>query len=642
MKTMNEYDRDSIMDPSVFEEIFMQEDPVYQAQMIASLSMRAKELGVKKYFDDMIKAYRKAERKQMVSERSGSISLLDNWTNFTGGGYDNMRCKSWVAADDGIYRANSDTSALDTLACYHPILPIERLKNLETGEEQIKLAYKRNGRWQEIIVPKTLVTSASKIVALSGRGISVTSENAKNLVKFLADVENSNEESIKVQYSSSKLGWIGEGFLPYDSDIVFDGDTRFGQLFESISTKGDRAEWYQHVIELRKTKRIEIKFMLAASFASVLLPILGSLPFFVDLWGETEGGKSVTLMLAASVWANPDESRYIGDFKTTDTALEARADMLNNLPMMLDDTSKTSSRIRENFEGIVYDLCSGKGKSRSNKELGMNRENRWRNCILTNGERPLASYVQQGGAINRILEVECGDRVYKNPQHTAELLKKNYGFAGRDFIQTLKFIGNDQIRAMQKEIQEQIFDNEKMQKQSISLSVILTADKIATEYLFKDRQYISLEEVKEVLIDRNELSDNERCYHYISDKVAMNQSRFDLTSNIEKWGILEGEYAVFYTQAFDELCQQGGFSKKSFLSWASRKGLIQQDSAGKTTKVKSFAGKKIRCVFLKLADAHDIDGDGTEHLGDGTKVDKDGFVSLDDENQMELPFLDQE
>lgn len=105
--------------------------------------------------------------------------------------------------------------------------------------------------------------------------------------------------------------------------------------------------------------------------------------------------------------------------------------MLNHLPMMLDDTSKTSARIRDNFEGIVYDLCSGKGKSRSNKDLGINRENRWKNCIITNGERPLNSYVSQGGAINRILELECSQKIYEDPQRTAEILKKNYGFAGR-------------------------------------------------------------------------------------------------------------------------------------------------------------------------------------------------------------------
>ena len=120
--------------------------------------------------------------------------------------------------------------------------------------------------------------------------------------------------------------------------------------------------------------------------------------------------------------------------------------MLNHLPMMLDDTSKVSARIRDNFEGVVYDLCSGKGKSRSNRELGIRRESRWKNTILTNGERPLTSYVSQGGAINRILEIECGERVYEDPQYTAEFLKKNYGFAGKRFVKSLKNDGCRRIK----------------------------------------------------------------------------------------------------------------------------------------------------------------------------------------------------
>ena len=48
-----------------------------------------------------------------------------------------------------------------------------------------------------------------------------------------------------------------------------------------------------------------------------------------------------------------------------------------------------------------------------------------------------------------------------------------------------------------------------MQKQSIALSIVLTADKITTDHLFKDGQYISLEAAQRVLTDRNEVSDNE-------------------------------------------------------------------------------------------------------------------------------------
>ncbi len=603
----------TILSDEILSEAFDEEDELCKARLLLSLEDRAVELGVKRKFTELVKAYKRVEKEMTRQERERSksqVTLVDNWTNFDGP-YERMQCRSWVASEEGVYNYNSTAGNLDVLACYHPILPVERLKNLETGEEQIRIAYKRNGRWEEIIVPKTMVTSASKIVALSGRGIAVTSENAKNLVRYLADVENANDAYINVQYSSSKLGWIRKDFLPYDTEIIFDGDSRFRQVFDSVSPHGNWDLWLNHVRGLRLTGRMEVKFMMAASFASILIALLGGLPFFVDLWGETEGGKTVTLMLAASIWANPDESRYIGDFKTTDVALEAKADMLNHLPMILDDTSKSSPRIRDNFEGVVYDLCSGKGKSRSNKDLGINRENRWKNCILTNGERPLASYVIQGGAINRILEVECKEKVYEDPQKTAEVIRRNYGMAGPRFVQAVKEMGTEAIREIQNDFLQELSNDEKMQKQSLSLSIVLTADRIATDRIFEDGKYISLEEASEVLIDRNELSDNERCYQYLLDKIAMNQQRFDKETKTEKWGIMEPagpapEYAVIFNPAFDELCRSGGFSRKSFLSWAARKGLVQTQG-GKTTKTKKVAGNVYRCVFLRLKRDEEMD-----------------------------------
>lgn len=520
---------------------------------------------------------------------------------------------------------NPNTGITDIVACYHPILPVERMKNLETGEERIKLAYKRNNQWNEIIVPKTVVTSASKIVALSGRGISVTSENAKFLVRYLADVENANDDAIHVQYSSAKLGWIRGGFLPYDTEIVFDGDTRYGQIYDSIQQIGSGNKWYDCVKMLRRTNRLEIKLMLAASFASVLVQPLSGLPFFVDLWGETEGGKSVTLAVAASVWACPEENAYIKDYKGTDVGLEVICDLLNHLPLILDDSSKKNRKLEENFEGLVYDLCSGKGKTRSNKELSINRENHWKNCILTNGERPLSSYVTQGGAINRILELECGAKVYDDPGAVMELICKNYGYAGKEFVDLIKDLGIPKIREIQKMFLEELADDEKMQKQSLSMSIILTADKLATDYLFQDGQYISLEEAKEILTDRNEISDNERCYEYLMDKISMNPARFENTvETLEKWGMISDGYAIIFPAAFTELCKGGGFSKTAFLSWAERKGFLQADS-GRKTKIKKIAGRAIRCVFLKM-------NGGEEKLEDHE------FHSVSTYEQEELPF----
>lgn len=625
MVPLNELTAETVLSDDVLTEVFDQEDELYKSRLLLSLEDRAGELGVKRKFQELVKTYKRVERemRRRQREKSRQPCTMEQWTNFVGP-YDQMQCKQWIATESGIYLNNPSTGYTDILACYHPILPVERLKNLETGEEQVKLAYKRNGRWEEIIVPKTMVTSANKIVALSGRGIAVTSENAKYLVRYLADVENANEEYINVQYSTSKLGWIRGGFLPYDTEIVFDGDARFRQIADSIAQAGSRNKWFEHVAALRKRGRIEVKFMLAASFSSVLVQPLGGLPYFVDLWGETEGGKTVSLMVAASVWADPDENAYIKDYKGTEVGLEATCDLLNHLPLILDDTSKKNRKIEDNFEGLVYDLCSGKGKTRSNKELGLNRESHWKNCILTNGERPLTSYVSQGGAINRILELEAGKNIFPDVAETLDIVKQNYGHAGKEFIDAVKAVGWEEIRGIQQDFLRRLTDDDKMQKQSLSLSIILTADKLATDHLFQDRQYINLEEAKEVLVDRDELSDNERCYQFLVDKVSMNPARFDVDNeNVEKWGIIKDGYVLFYVTAFAGICKDGGFSRASFLAWANRKGLLETDQ-NRTDKLKSIRGRKVRCVVLKLNDG----------------ADKDGFVAIDDDDdgQMELPF----
>lgn len=627
MIPMNQLTSDSILSDDVLTEVFAQEDELYKSRLLLSLEDRAGELGVKRKFQELVKAYKRIDRetRRQQKEQGRHPATLENWTNFKGP-YDRMQCKQWIASEDGIYLNNPSTGYTDVLACYHPILPIERMRNLETGEEKIKLAYKRKGIWYEIIVPKTMAASASKIVQLSGRGVSVTSENAKFLVRYLADVENANDDYIDVQYSSGKLGWIGKGFLPYDTDIIFDGNDQFKEMFESIRETGSRTVWYEHIKKLRKRGRLEVKFSLAAAFASVLLKPLNALPFIVDLWGATEGGKSITMSVAASVWADPAEHKYIGDLKGSEVGLEVCADMLNNLPMMLDDTSKVSDRISDNFESIVYDLCSGKGKTRSNKDLGLNRQNRWQNIIMTNGEKPLDSYVKQGGAINRILELECGaTAIYQDPQETVEVILRNYGFAGKDFVDVIKQIGTEHIREIQEEFQNQLYDDDKMQKQSIALSIILTADKIATDEIFHDGIYISIDEAKEVLVDRKELSDNERCYQYIMGEVAINSAKFmpeSVTS--ETWGTFEGAYVVIFNNVIDNMCRKGGFSKKAFLSWADRKGLIKTQG-GQPTRVKKVNGHSYRCVYLLM----------DEDNAKGTD-----FVPIADtgSDQIELPF----
>ena len=325
-------------------------------------------------------------------------------------------------------------------------------------------------------------------------------------------------------------------------------------------------------------------------------------------WNSTTG------MLAASVWADPSENKYIGNFKSSDVGLEVKADMLNNLPLILDDTGQKDKKIEENFERIVYDLCSGQGKTRSNKELGLTRESTWKLCILTNGEYPLQSYVNQGGAVNRILEVECThDKLFENPQDTIDILKKNYGFAGKDFVAALEEMSVDKIKNIQQEILKKIASDDKTDKQLLSLSIVLTADRIATDMLFKDMQYIDIQDAKNTLADVSDVSPNERCYEYLVDMISMNEQRFDVDTPCEKWGdpIEKDEemnrLVYFYPTALNNICKNGGYSKKAFLSWGMKMGLvISNNKYGNVLKRESESRNPKKFCCLKVVS--DLDG----------------------------------
>lgn len=620
---------ENIMDPGIYEALYKIADSITREQIKQKILLRAKELRMLLNVKPLMNTYEREFKEKIKKERQENehaLQEVDQFTNYTldegETDFGNMWCGSWIADDTGVYSV--ETSKPKEIVCYHPILPISRLQNMETGEEQIEIAWKRNGAWHRMKFPKEAIVSARTIVGLAKFGIAVNSETAKLLVKFLADVENGNEKYIPVGSSSSKLGWHGRDFLPYDCDIVFDGDVKHRDLFNSITERGSFSTWLECMRQVRASGAIEPRLALAASFASPLIRELDALPFIVDLNGETEGGKTVCLMVATSVWADPDKHVYMGDFQSTDTALETRSDMLNDLPLILDDTSKASKRIRENFENVVYDLCSGKGKSRSNKDLGTAREYTWSNTIICNGEKPLSYYVEQGGAINRIIEIPCHEHIFDDPRAVANTVKRNYGFAGRMFIEFLKERPRGEVESVRKEIEDQLTGFNTMQKQTLSLSILLVADKLATACIFKDDNSLKPDDVRELLTDRAEVSENMRCYAMLIDNLNVESQHFDIQFSCDQYGIIDRGVGVvyYYVSAFEKILEKENYSRRAFTRWAAKNNLLIYEK-GRDTILKKVNGDVFRCICLKIIDDYETINDiKTEAVEDATLFDE--------------------
>lgn len=554
------------------------------------LQDRARALKVKTQFDECFKALEarlRAEEKEARRQEGNPDGLTAFGPDITGKEYPNLVCGRWIATDDGV--ESIESSRANQIACYHPILPIKRMRNLQTGEEQIVLAFKRNDIWNEIIVSKELISNSRSIVALSKYGIAVTSETAKLLVRFLADIENWNPDFVPLVRSSSKLGWQDKdaknSFLPYDPEPIFDAGMRFPQIINAIKTYGSFDVWFRHLIKIRSGPYVEPRLAIAAAFSSVFVKYLRIANIIIDFSGITEAGKTVMLMVAASIWACPDEGQYIGDFMTTDAELEARSDLLNNFPVFLDDSSKIKKALLDNLETVVYNLASGSGKKRSNKELGSERVRTWKTAFLINGEHPLSSYMSQGGAINRIIEVELTNKtLFEDPRETANIVRNNYGFGGPIFIEKLKPIDPDEIVATYEKYCQILKNQDNTAKQVSSLAAILTADEYAEKLLFHDGKNLKPKEVAPYLTDINQVSEGTRCYLYLMSIYGEKGQHFKLDREdvTDQWGTVTTDkdgvmYINFRAAAFDEILRNSPskFSRKAFTNWAKKEDLLR-------------------------------------------------------------------
>lgn len=611
------------MQKQLYEELFSIKNKIDRSEAKFKLMDRAKSLRVKSIAEEFIKEFQKAEQDKEKEEKANrSLQTVENITNFyeddIGKEYPNMACGSWIATENGIF--SSETSKARELVCHHPIMPIKRLKNLETNKEQITIAFKRDGLWSEMTVPKSNIASTQKIVELVDYGIQVNAENAKLLIKYLSDVEMYNADMIDIQRSTSKLGWHGDVFVPYDLSIVFDGEYRFRTLFQSIQEGGDYYKWVTLAKELRSCGRLEPRIALAASFASVLIHPLNALPFIVDFYGQTGGGKTVTINIAASIWGDPAPGAYVGNFRASDTNLEIRADMLNSLPMVLDDSKNASKYVQDNYESLIYNLCAGKGKGRSNKDLGVAEEKTW-NCVtICNGENPISEFADSGGAINRIIEIECCEDIYENPAEINSTVMKNYGFAGRVFVGNLKKFTPDELKEMKSEIEKGFDGYNFPAKQVMAISTLLLADKLATDFIFKDGCELTVEDVVDIPTRKKDVSEGQRCYEFIIESLSVYGQHFDAQFSCDQWGFKEtpdeyGDvYVYFYPKPLENLLKNNGFSRKAFSAWAINRELIKH-TGKRDTVIKRDGGSVMRLVAVKIIDIKDLeDEQENEHV----------------------------
>lgn len=546
-----------------------------------------------------------AELRERRSEANSDLTYLTEFKPMPDD-IEPLATGDFVADNKGI--SIMDDQGNNVLVCSHPIMPKRYLTDLNDDTQRVELTYYKGGEWRTALTTRRDISDRRRIIELSAQGIDVTSETAGYLVKYLATVEARNENVIAREDSCSRFGWVdGNRFAPYLDNMIYTGGDSYEDISKALHAKGDIKAWREIVRPFYERSGIP-RIMLAASFAAPLLGRIGGLPFIVHLWGGTENGKTLSLLLAASVWGNPDRSAgLIHPFDATPVGMERLAECLHNLPVCLDELGVRSGG-DSSIGQIIYMLTEGKGKPRG-KPDGMRKTATWATVFLTTGEHPLNDYNSRAGTINRTISIPCGsvgNNIYSDPQGLLAGITANYGLAGKAVIDQIVKIPVDELKDMldtHATILRCELTGRSTQKQLQAAAYLAMADELGQRAVFGDViDNGSIKWLIDVLASEDDVSNLPRVLEWLEGWMISNGRHFatdtDSVEGCDTWGFLrkDSRWALVPT-ALRAAMEREGYSYEAFLSDAAAAGMIMTDGGRKTLPCR-IGRSTVRCVVL--------------------------------------------
>ena len=589
---IEELTKENILSDTVMDYLIALPNSTDKTREIESLRAKAQQLRVLRAFNNVFKQKNQDYIRDLKAKGGHT-------TNFTDCPYEKLKCGQWVADDTGVYKLDytATMQPIKIKASPIPVTVTERLVNIDTNIEKVKLAIFKDKKWQEIIAEKNTIVSKSKILQLANRGLEVNDDNAKNLISYISDLLELN--SIPVYTSVSHLGWVENEFVPYTDKFNLDIDFEFKQKLNNIREHGNYDEWKNYIKSLRN-KSITLRFMLAASFASILVKIFNVNTFIIHLWGKSGNGKTVAEMICASIWGKPD-SNFISNLSNTTIANERLCNFYRNIPIFLDELQIAKTKYK-NFDELIYVLTEGKGKERGTADNGIREQTSWQNIILLSGEEPITNDASKEGVKNRVIEINENETIVEDGNAVVNFIQDNYGFAGKDFIEKIQDI--EELKSIKHGFVEELNKKIEYKKQVNAFSLILTADYIVSTQIFKDKP-LQLEDIQDYI--REDTDETTRVYNLILDWFYENINKFNNTSGIgEVWGK--------YEKNGEEITSIYVISKvlKDFLSENNinfngvKEKLLEKDYIETRSSIKEFTiptninGTNVRCIKINV------------------------------------------
>ena len=569
-----------------------------------------------KFLSSWEKAMENAQELDLTESAVKPVEVRDGLERRTPDGY---KCD-----DNGIYVLKEEGAVS---ICYTPIWIERRLKSLEDGTEKLELGWKDDGEDRTRVIPREMLAATQPIVQLSKWGIFVTSNNAKMLIDFIYEAENTNRDLIPTVRCSEKLGWVSTtAFLPTHPDKYEIAPLAgFAGILSGYAKSGVFDGWMEVAKIVRDSSRPAMRLYFAGAFAAPLLRILGERTFLLHLWGESEAGKTAVGYATLSVWGDPERLRR--HFNSTRVAMERVAGFTNDLPLFVDEKqASTDPRVADS---IAYMLALSKGKGRGAKDGAMQEEIEWVNVVLTTGEERLTGDKSKQGVFTRVIDLECpsqGPEQTKEAKRIYEITKEHYGHAGEVFIG--KLIEED-WKDLKARHEEMVSSLEQEAEGAVSthvgaLAALLMADYLSSKWVFglqEEAARAEMQSLKEQILEVNPLATkestrlapraiaeirdwltiNQRKIAYIKDLLGEEDEHVEASMSYELLGFQDDYYYYIVPSALRDFLEKNNFSPSAVQEQLAKYGVIEAAyEEGKRNRIRLSKSKKVRGQVFRL------------------------------------------
>lgn len=421
LKNVEVFDSDTCLSDDVIEAAAFAK--LYDRQALAEFNRAIKVYG-KEHKETAVNAN---EFRDCVKEKA--IELEARHSNLTARANSlqaQIKSAEFLAADDDLRGVKiPDNYAISGngiwLVAGASLIPVSRLpvlikgKSFDVDGENYKLilSYKNeDGKWTRLPSQEVAtVSDKNKIVALSNKGLPVTSTTAKLLVDYLDAFRAENERNLPLSYIVGRGGWHEfngqEIFVDSRrSNVVTDDGKKISVVVDestftkALRSKGSLEEW-KRAYDLAKSSPVA-RLMVAASVAAPLLKVLGERIFLLYVFCPTRSGKTTGLLLGATAVGSEE---IIRSFDGTENGLIGAAAEVNDYVFAIDEKESANPRLKEQMIKFVYSVGNGVGKTRLNRNTDLRDVKRWRLVAIMTGETQMLDDFATDGAKTRLLSI---------------------------------------------------------------------------------------------------------------------------------------------------------------------------------------------------------------------------------------------